>query len=342
MSWDDYPDARHSVALLRRSLERGRVGHAYLFSGEDPELLEAVARELAATLNCTHAPGFSPAGLPVAACGRCSSCRRIHSGLHPDIHWLRAESKMRVIRVEQVRDLMHAVQLKPAEARRKVAILAGADCLNAQAANAFLKTLEEPPAGSLLILLSTEPGRLLETLLSRCLRLAFPSPSARCRQEAEWIQEFARHLQQPPRSLLARYRLLAILLRRLADLRRAAEETVASRSPARQHEEVEAGLAEQWENEAKAAAEGEYRRRRGEAMQALQAWWRDVWMITLGQTPDLLELPDLEPATRAVAARLDPGRAEANLQLLEEAQSHLHTNVQEALALEVALLRLHC
>lgn len=318
------------------------MGHAYLFSGEDPELLEAVARELATTVNCTDAAAHAPAGFPVSACGRCSSCRRIQAGVHPDVHWLRAESKMRIIRVEQVRDLMHAVQLKATEARRKVAILVGADCLNPQAANAFLKTLEEPPAGSLLILLSTEPGRLLETLLSRCLRLAFPGPSALHRLESEWIRDFARQLAHPPRSLLARYRLLGILLQRLAALRTVAEEAVAARSPARQHEEVERDLAEQWENEAKAAAEGEYRRRRGEALQALQSWWRDVWMITVGQPSSLLDWPDLEAESRTVAARLDPDRAESNLRLLEEAQSHLHTNVQESLALEVALLRLSC
>ena len=74
MAWADFPDARHAVSLLQRSLARGRLAHAYLFSGESPELLERVARELATTVNCTGATTSSP--LPETACGRCSSCRR--------------------------------------------------------------------------------------------------------------------------------------------------------------------------------------------------------------------------------------------------------------------------
>lgn len=145
MAWTDFPDARQSVGLLRRSLERGRLGHAYLFSGDTPEVLERIARELAATVNCTAPLEISATGLPLAACHRCSSCRRINEQIHPDIHWLRAESKMRVVRIEQVRELIHAIQLKPTEASYKVGIIVGADRLNPNAANAFLKTLEERP-----------------------------------------------------------------------------------------------------------------------------------------------------------------------------------------------------
>lgn len=341
MAWTDFPNAGQSVALLRRSLERGRLGHAYLFTGEDVGLLERLARELALTVNCQRTG--ATAGIPSEACGSCSSCRRIREGLHPDVHWLRAESKSRVIRVEQVRSLIQAVQLKPTEARLKVGVMVDADRLHPTAANAFLKTLEEPPAASLLLLLSTEPGRLLETILSRCLRLNFAGESAGTLGTEEmraWLRGFAGVLEHPPRSLLARYRLLDDLLQRLTELRGSAETDVEARSPAQRFTEAEASLREQWEEEAKAAAEAEYRQRRSQTLRLLQWWFRDVWLLALGQGTERLAFPELGPQTAAVARRLDPDRAQANLQLLEETQTLLHTNVQEALALEVALLRL--
>lgn len=340
MAWADFTDAPPSIALLQRSLERGRLGHAYLFSGDSPELLERVAGELAATVNCTRPPASAPSGIPTAACGTCSSCRRIREGLHPDVHWLRPESKSRILRVEQVRDLIGAVQLKPTEARFKVGVLVAADRLHANAANAFLKTLEEPPAGSLLILLSTEPDRLLETILSRCLRLTFPGEARPDPSHLDWLRRLAADLTLPSKSLLQRYCILGRLLQHLAELRASAEEDVEARSPARHFRDADPALLEQWEEEAKASTEAEYRQRRGRALQFLQRWLRDIWITTLGHPPALLALPDFATESRSVASRLNPRQALANLQLLEETQTLLHSNVQEALALEVAMLKL--
>src|SRR6185369_11087493 len=128
---------------------------------------------LAKTLNCEQPPRRGAGGLPSDSCDTCASCRLIDSGNHPDILWVRPESKLRVITIDQMRDLMQTVHLKPTQAAFKVAVIVAADRLNVPAANAFLKTLEEPPANSILILLTTEPQRVLETILSRCLRLNF-------------------------------------------------------------------------------------------------------------------------------------------------------------------------
>ncbi len=340
MAWTDFSDARQSIGLLCRSLERGRLGHAYLFCGDSHLMLERVARELALTVNCTSPAVPAPAGIPVVACGTCSSCRRVREGVHPDIHWLRAESKTRVVRVEQVRELINAVQLKPTEARYKVGVIVGADRLNANAANAFLKTLEEPPQRSLLLLLSTEPERLLETILSRCLRLVFPGGGVADASGLAWLGGFANDLKIPPKSLLQRYRVLDGLLGYLGEVRKQAEAEVEGRSPARQYRDVDPSLKEQWEDEATAASEAEYRQRRGQTLMSLQWWLRDVWLTALGQGEGLLAVPDLAEATRAVAGRIGATRAMANLQLLEQTQALLHTNVQESLALEVAILRL--
>jgi DNA polymerase-3 subunit delta' len=263
------------------------------------------------------------------------------SGQHPDVHWLRAESKLRQIRIAQVRELGHAIYLKPTEARYKVGIVLGADRMNPESANAFLKTLEEPPTASLLILTSTEPDRVLETILSRCLRLVFPGGGTPAEEDLGWLREFVALLEQPPRSLLARYHLLDVLLRRLAELRAAVESEITARSPAKQHQDVDADLREQWETEQKAAVEAEFRLRRGQTLGQLQAWFRDVWALTVGLPGELLAIPSLAGPAETVARRLDSARAVENLGLLERTQSLLHTNVQEALALEVAMLRLH-
>jgi len=326
--------------LLQRSILNGRLGHAYLFCGQRLETLEGAARNLAKTLNCT-APVLED-GKPVDCCDHCLSCRKIDSDNHPDLHWARPESKSRIVRVEQVRDLMHEVQLKASEGTYKVGVIVAADRLNENAANAFLKTLEEPPAGSVLILITTEPQRILETILSRCLRLNFGgealanlSPGTR-----EWLAQFSAQAAGTHKSLLGRYRLLDVLLKKLNESRERIEETLAARSPITQYKDAEKSAVEKWEDELKAAVEAEYRRERSELVHALQWWFRDVWLHAMGQAEGLASFPDL-PGAATVGARIAPEQALQNLKILEELQWLLqNSNVQEALALEVNLLKL--
>ncbi len=177
MAFKDFPRHTQGVELLQRSLERRRLAHGYLFSGHQLDELEAIARTLAKTLNCERP--VKKAGVAVDCCDQCLACRKIEHGNHADVHWVRPESKSRIITVDQVRELMREIQLKPAEAEFKVATIIAADRLRVEAANAFLKTLEEPPAKSILILLTTDPQRILETILSRCLRLNFAGEGPR-------------------------------------------------------------------------------------------------------------------------------------------------------------------
>jgi len=340
MAFKQFAGKTQGVELLQRSLARGRLGHAYLFAGDQLEELERLARTLAKTLNCQQP--VKTGGVATDCCDECSSCRKIDSDSHADIHWARPESKSRVITVEQTRDLMREIQLKPAEARYKVAVIAGADRLNVQAANAFLKTLEEPPARSVMILLSTEPQRMLETTLSRCLRLNFFGDGTRSNDPAqtEWLAHFGALAASEQKSLLGRYRLLDALLQRLGEIKTRVEEALTARSPLQQHDEVEKDLREKWEDELTAAVEAEYRRQRAEAILLVQWWLRDVWLRTLAAGEGLLKFPDLSGA-EAVARRITPRQALENLQTLEQTQRLLHTNVQEALTLEVSLLKLH-
>jgi DNA polymerase-3 subunit delta' len=341
MSYASFPQHDTAVELLQRSLARKRLGHAYLFSGEDLNYLEAVGRTLAKTLNCLEPQPSARMPGAFDCCDRCPACRKIDDDAHPDIHWVRPESKSRVITIDQMRELMQAIFLKPTEAEYKVAVIVGADRLNVAAANAFLKTLEEPPTRSVLILLSIAPGRILETILSRCLRLTFGGESERFRdpQLLAWLKQFGETAVAEHGSILSRYRLLSVLLDRLNEMKETITSELTARSPLEKHDDIEPKLREKWEDELTAAIEAEYRRQRADLLTGLEFWLRDVWLRTLG-TPQLSAFPTLEQPAAALAARIDAPSASGNLQVVERLQRQLNSNVQEALALEVGLLQL--
>jgi DNA polymerase-3 subunit delta' len=151
------------VAFLRRSLAHGRIPSAYLFLGPHHVGKRTTALALAKALNC--------AGGGEEGCGRCPSCRKIDEGVHPDVEVVRPDGQF--IKIDQVRAIGDKLALIPFEARRRVVILAQAERMNLPAANALLKTLEEPPGDTLLILCAEEPARLPETIRSRCLPVRF-------------------------------------------------------------------------------------------------------------------------------------------------------------------------
>ena len=136
-----------------------------------------------------------------------------------------------------------------------------------------------------------------------------------------------------------------VLLKRLTEMRESIDESLTAQSPMQRHQEAEKNLQEQWEEEFKAAIEAEYRRQRAELLAVIQAWLRDIWLLArtgAGGTSamDLLMFPAIK-GTDAIAHRITPTQAQDNLQVIEQLQRWLFTNVQEALALEVGLLKLH-
>jgi DNA polymerase-3 subunit delta' len=342
MSLRDFPEQQPVVGLLQKSLSAGRLAHAYLFSGDDLGEMEALARTLTKVLNCANPPARAANGQALECCDVCLNCRRIESGNHPDVQWVRPESKLRVITIEQIRDLIQVISLKPTEAEYKVAIIAGADRMNVQAANAFLKTLEEPPARSVIILLTTALEQVLETILSRCLRLHFAGEAgARLDSGAqEWIQSLATAATQPQKSLLARYRLLGLITGRLAEMKAAIEKQLEAASPLSRYPDAEKATQERWEAELNAGIEAEYRRRRAELILLLQWWMRDIWFTSMKMGDAMLALPQLRDATAQLASRITASEAAGNLAHLERLQRQLTTNVQEALAVEIGLLKL--
>src|SRR3954451_16912038 len=167
--------SKTALEYLRRAHEQHRLAHAYLITGPAGSGEEILAAQLAQLVNGTPA---SDVLTPKAR----------------DIFVARPESKSRRIVIEQIRDLEHALQMRAANGRGKVAIIPDADRLQPQAANAFLKTLEEPPKDSLLLLLTALPEALPETILSRCI--AIPLARAGQLQASDEEKNLIRLLQQ--------------------------------------------------------------------------------------------------------------------------------------------------
>jgi len=342
MAFADIASTGPGVDLLQRSLHRGRLGHAYLLTGNQLEELEEVARNLIKTLNCLEPVQDGDAALATDCCDACLNCRKVTSGNHADVRWVRPESKSRSILTDQIRSLISQVNLKANDARFKCAVIVGADRMKVEAANAFLKTLEEPPPGCVIILISTEPQRLLDTILSRCLRLTFGS-GGDVRfdpRQLELIESFARMAAENGNGLLDRYLLLGEVLAMLEAVKAEVTAQLEAASPLQRYDDVDNKLREQWENELKAGIEAEYRRHRGELLLALEWWLRDVWLRTLDLGEELLQLDAFDEFSGRVAERIHPDAALENLRIIEGTARLLHTNVQEALALEVGFLKL--
>jgi DNA polymerase-3 subunit delta' len=183
----DIVGQRMAVSILKRALEQG-ASHAYLFSGPPGVGKSEAAVAFAAGLACAD-----------NGCGECGTCRRVLEGVHPDVEVVAPEGNF--IRKEEITDInMHAVY-RPYEARAKVYIFLEAESFNDQAANAFLKTLEEPPAHVHFVLVTDRPERLMPTIVSRCQPVAF-SPVATPMLAADLVARFG--MGESEAALLAR------------------------------------------------------------------------------------------------------------------------------------------
>ena len=164
-----------AVAVVRAALISGRLHHALLLTGPPGAGKRALALALAAALNCETAPG--------EGCTTCATCTRIADGVHPDVITLQREGAANVIPIETVRSqVVAAVGLPPHEARERVFLIDEATSLLPVAANAVLKTLEEPPARTRFILMTVAPDQLLPTIRSRCQRVSLVPPTAGARR----------------------------------------------------------------------------------------------------------------------------------------------------------------
>ncbi|BDG08039.1 DNA polymerase III subunit delta' [Anaeromyxobacter paludicola] len=328
-----------AVGSLRAALARGALHHAYLFGGPAGVGKGAAARLLAQAANCE-----GPAAAGADACGACGPCTRIARGLHPDVLFLAEEREMakagrwepkggrtpsKEIVVDQIRELVdRRLGMKRFEGRRRFVVVDPADAMNVQAQNALLKTLEEPPDDTTLVLVSSSPDGLLATIKSRCLRVPFaPLPdelvSARLLAEG-WEPAAARVAAALAGGSLGRA--LGLDAEALEERRQAVEEA-ASLDPA------DAGA---WLGYA--ARAGKDRDLARETCELLLVWLRDVLAVGVAGDGATLALPDLAPLSRRAAEALPPPAVLRRRDRVQQALRALRQNGAPALALERMLI----
>jgi DNA polymerase-3 subunit delta' len=181
VSWRRILGHEAIVTSLARAVAGNRLGHAYLFSGPAGAGKKTLAIELAKALLCE---GSGKARFN--ACDQCHSCAMIEAGTHPDYQLVGRPADKVELPIETIREMSEFLTLKPARGDSKVAILDDADDLSIAAANSLLKTLEEPPTGTVLILISTAAEVQLTTIVSRCQVVRFhPVPTSQIEQ---WLR----------------------------------------------------------------------------------------------------------------------------------------------------------
>ena len=181
LSADSLPWLQAAQQRLRGARAAQRMPHSLLLLSAPGLGAEQLANWITALTLC-ESQGVRP-------CGVCASCRLLSADSHPDSHIVRLEEDARQIKVEQVRGLIESLTLKSYRGGYKVGVIEGAECLNANGANAFLKTLEEPTQNTVLIMIAKPSHRLPATIASRCLRLYLQPPSTEA--ALAWLQAHA-------------------------------------------------------------------------------------------------------------------------------------------------------
>jgi DNA polymerase-3 subunit delta' len=320
MTFDQILGHDRQKEILRRALANGRVAHAYLFTGPDGIGKRLMAMALARAIVCEEQRG----------CGNCLACRKIDHQNHPDLHILDPDGKS--IKIEQIRSFQKELNLKPLEAPRKICMIEQADAMTVGAANALLKTLEEPRGDTLLVLLSAQPNLLLETIRSRCQPLPFSRhPNSRIQAELEkqlGIASEESHVlaalsEGSFKKAFGKDRELYL------DERRNLLKTLTGLSSGSILPTLD--FAEQLASDKTILPD---------ILEIFQAFYRDVLMTLQGRDDDELVNLDLKEKIHRVSAREDVSTILAKLDALIEVRRQLDRNVNRQLAMEVLLLKL--
>ena len=349
-----------AVGVLRRAVDdESRLSHAYLFAGPEHTGKATAARQFAQALNCEEQrpapelpPGVKGQGSRVKGafevpCGTCRTCRLIAEGKHPDVEYIgvggicdesehkdHSADNSRDIRICQVRRIERIVSRTTFDARYRVLIVDPAEALNVAAANAFLKTLEEPAPHTVLVLIASREEALPETVRSRCRRVSFGGVARDVIERALQERWSATPEQAQQLARLAQGR-LGWAVAALED-----EKLLIER--ARTVDEIEAlmsgGLSERFAYAASLGAR--FPRDPGAVRATLElwrAWWRDVLLAAAGREELVADTERLD-TLRSLGAQWGVEGAVRALAAVGNGRQHLEEHANPTLALEVMLL----
>ena len=326
MSWQRVRGHDALIAAFDRAVRRGRLAHAYLFAGPPGVGKRLFALELAKAILCEN----PPEGM-LEACDRCAACVQVEAGTHPDFFATgRPEEKLE-FPIEVMRELCRNFSLKSARGRGKVAIIDDADDLNEESANCFLKTLEEPPPRSVLLLIGTDADRQLPTIVSRCQVVRFnPLPEALVAEllRAQGIEDEKLIERLAPLSGGSLGQAQALAEPKLWDFRRTFLEGLMRPQP------DSVALAQEWSKFVEEAGKdaGAQRRRAALVVKLLVDFLRDALTFSVGGTPRLAEPEDLR-IMQELVNRVDVER------LLDLMERCLEGDVQIDRRVQLVLIR---
>ncbi|MEI6535023.1 MAG: hypothetical protein WCN98_06780 [Verrucomicrobiaceae bacterium] len=319
--------APSALKLLDRSMQRGRLGHAYLISGPKGPMLEKFATDFLNLASGAARPDLD--------------AWQNHGTLV-----IRPESKSRRIKVETIREQVEPfLFVTTTGAAHRFCVFVDAERMNEATQNAFLRTLEEPPPNTLFLLLSSQPESFLSTILSRVIRVPLmPEPGRRELSEPEiHLVELLTQLAQRKDTgslsgaLTLRREFEEILDSVHARIEKQFEGEFAEEKKAlKQTTDVSSQWLDEKEKEVLAAVEARYLQERENLMELLLSWMGDVLRHQAGV--DRFDLPEQVSATRVLAERWDASTVSRRLTELRKLHTNLHTNVQEGLALEAAFI----
>jgi DNA polymerase-3 subunit delta' len=308
------------IAVLKGAMASGRIAHAYLFYGMDGIGKKTAASLFARALNCSDVD---------PPCGGCASCRKAERNNHPNIITVQAEGQF--IKIGAVKEIQARMAFRPAEGRR-VFILQEADRMNAAAANALLKTLEEPSADNILLLTTARPHALPQTILSRCQYLRFPPLPQR---------EVARFLREKEGLAAAAAAILAASaggsIGRAVEMNR--EDFLATRNAILELL-AEDNPEDLLKRVAFAGRFGTEREALLERLRILGNGYRDGLVLRETGEEERLMFRDRVSVIEAVAGRLSGRDLVGNIAAVEAAMSAIAQNANKSLTLEAMLIKL--
>ncbi len=317
-----------ALALVERAAEAGRLAHAYLLTGPPGSGKGRLAVRMVEMADPT--PRAEPAG----------SLEELRSRF---VSIVAPESKSRRISIDAIRGLEHVLQMAAPAGVTKFAIVRDADRMGDGAGNAFLKTLEEPPASSRILLLSSRPEMLLETILSRCIRVPLVgslAPETPGEGVTAFLDLLAERAAAGAPGLSDAFLLAGAFSSLLKQEKEAVEKANAAAAKAESalyKNKTDGTYLKDREDYWAALAASEYLDRRGRILEYLVSWFGDA--LRRQQGAGHFDLPDYAEATAKVARRLSLDELVRRLGAVDELRAHLGTNANEALALEVAFVR---